>query len=218
MSNTLNLSILEKLLALQARLGVQFRMPGKLGLSLIDATWEGKGWADFHAVYSSQEEKQPRTRRNVLLAIGELTSKNLGILTDMPSSGNITTNSSLALVGDTLLRTVVTEVIFQNRKGISVGQLADRVDSYLTNQHLSNAGLDMGLTPFIFMCPNPLEGTGRKLEYRSVRPLKYVADAMEAIIASIHLESGYTATSEFIRRVLIDPYPNLRIERRSRGP
>ena len=215
MSNTLNLSILEKLLALQARLGVQFRTPGKLGLSLIDATWEGKDWADFHAAFSSQEERQPRTRRDMLLIIGEFTSGKMSILKDMPPSGNITTNSSLALVGDTLLRTVVTEVIFQNQKGISVGQLADRVDSYLTNQHLSYAGLSMGLIPFIFMCTNPLEGIERKLRYRNARPLKYIADAMEAIIASIHLESGYTATSEFIKRVLIDPYPNLRIERRS---
>ncbi len=104
-------------------------------------------------------------------------------------------NERLEFLGDAVLELVVTEHLFdkfQNPEGDMTAWRAALVNGEM----LARVAKEIGIEPFLMMSKGEAQDTGRARNY-------LLANAVEAVIGAIHLDSGYQAAKSFIHTKII---------------
>jgi len=104
-------------------------------------------------------------------------------------------NERLEFLGDAVLELVVTEHLFSTFKNPE-GDMTSWRASLVNGEMLAIVAREMGIEPFLMMSKGEAQDTGRARSY-------LLANAMEAIIGAIHLDSGYAEAAKFIERFII---------------
>ena len=102
-------------------------------------------------------------------------------------------NQRLEFLGDRVLGLFVSECLFLKFRHESEGALAKRFSSLVKRDALARVAQNLGIGPFIEMAPSELASGGRS------NP-KNLADALEAIIAALHLDGGSDVSRDFVIR------------------
>lgn len=104
-------------------------------------------------------------------------------------------NERLEFLGDAVLELVVTEHLFSTFTNPEGDMTAWRA-SLVNGEMLARVAREMGIEEFLMMSKGEAQDTGRARNY-------LLANAMEAIIGAIHLDSGYAQATEFIHKFII---------------
>ncbi|MFA6572001.1 MAG: ribonuclease III [Bacteroidota bacterium] len=108
---------------------------------------------------------------------------------------DILSNERLEFLGDSILGLIVSEYLFFLHSNVFEGELT-KMRSWLVNKRtLVTCAKKLDLSNFLMLS----HSANKSLEYGSESIL---ADALEAIIAAIYLDSGMKATVEFVRNSL----------------
>lgn len=104
-------------------------------------------------------------------------------------------NEVLEFVGDSVLGLVVAEYLFQTYPEVTEGELSRMKHRLVSASTLAKAAERLSLGQFLRVGRGEEKSGGRRK-----RPM--LADALEAVIASIYLDGGLTAASDFVQRAL----------------
>ena len=100
-------------------------------------------------------------------------------------------NEQYEFLGDRVLGLVISETLLKNYDQISEGNL-DKVFSTLVNKDIcAEVALGINLGDFLILGKTEIASEGKN-------KLGILADACEALIASIYLDGGFTAAKNFI--------------------
>ena len=100
-------------------------------------------------------------------------------------------NERLEFLGDSVLGLVVSDYLFNVRKDLPEGKLTKFRANVVCEESLSRVARNLGIGNFLFL------GKGEKICGGRDRD-SILADAVEAIIAAIYLDSGLESAREFI--------------------
>lgn len=114
-------------------------------------------------------------------------------------------NERLEFLGDAVLGIAVTAYIYENYPAMSEGELAQLRAALVNATVLAAVGDQIGLGEFIHL------GKGEAASGGASKP-SIIADALEAVLASIYLDGGMDAASEVVLGLLDD-----RIQTASQG-
>lgn len=107
-------------------------------------------------------------------------------------------NERLEFLGDAVLDLIVSEYLFRSFPFLSEGELTKARANTVCEQTLAKRALELGLGEYLLL------GKGENLSGGRKR-ISILADAFEAIIGAIYIDSNYQNTSEFILRQLSQP-------------
>ncbi|MBN2197961.1 ribonuclease III [Candidatus Wolfebacteria bacterium] len=107
-------------------------------------------------------------------------------------------NERLEFLGDAVLELVVTEILFECFPEYPEGQLTSLRASLVNYQIMAESAESFDLGDFILLSKGEAKDIGRA---RKV----ILANAMEALIGAIHLDSGYQDAKKIIKEFIIDP-------------
>jgi ribonuclease-3 len=106
-------------------------------------------------------------------------------------------NERLEFLGDAVLNLAVSRLLYDHFGGSAEGDLT-RVRAHLVREDsLHRAALALGLPEVLRLSEGEARGGGAQ------RP-SILADAMEAVIGAVFLDSGYEAAAELVRRLFGD--------------
>lgn len=120
-------------------------------------------------------------------------------------NGRIPTNERLEFLGDSVLGLVVTDHLYLRFPDLPEGQLAKMRSAIVNAQSLAAIARDIGVGPFVRL------GRGEQTTGGSEK-VSILADALEAIIGAVYLDSGIDGAREFILtrfRSLLEEVPRL---------
>lgn len=100
-------------------------------------------------------------------------------------------NERLEFLGDSVLSLIITTYLFKNLSNITEGELSRIRSTIVCENSLKTSGDEFDLSQYIYMGKGEEQTGGRG---RS----SIVSDAMEALIASIYLDSGYENAENFV--------------------
>lgn len=106
-------------------------------------------------------------------------------------------NERLEFLGDSVVGLVISETLFQLFPEYSEGDLAKSKAYAVSEAALADAAQNLGLEEFVVMSPGEAASGGRRR--RSI-----LADAFEALIAAIYLDSGIRQARKVVRNALKD--------------
>jgi ribonuclease-3 len=115
-------------------------------------------------------------------------------------------NERLEFLGDAVLGLVVTDHVFRSYPGLPEGELAKLRASVVNADALAELAVEIGIGPALNLGKGEDASGGR--EKSSI-----LADAMEAVIASVYLDGGYEPARDLVLRLL-----GPRIESGAAGP
>jgi ribonuclease III len=98
----------------------------------------------------------------------------------------------LEFVGDRVLGLVISEELFRRFEAADAGNLSRRYNAQVRKETLSEIALEVGLNTYIYMADDLAASGGRE------NPA-ILEDVMEATIAAIYLDGGYSAARQFIK-------------------
>jgi ribonuclease-3 len=104
-------------------------------------------------------------------------------------------NERLEFLGDAVLELVVTEFLFAKYPQKAEGELTAVRAALVNTQSISAAAVALGMNDYLLLSRGESKDTGRA---RAI----ILANAFEALIGAIHLDSGYEAASAFIESQL----------------
>lgn len=113
-------------------------------------------------------------------------------------------NEPLEFLGDAVLGFIVSEELFQRHPAAREGQLSQMKAQAVNAKHLYDCALQLGLGPFLLLGLGEERSGGRERK-------RILANAMEALIAAIHLDGGLAEAQRFVRthilteRLSVDP-------------
>lgn len=107
-------------------------------------------------------------------------------------------NERLEFLGDSILNFVVAELLYTSNRYFSEGELTRRRAIGVNNKLLADIARDLGVGEFLFL------GRGEVKQGGSLNQSN-LANAMEAIIGAIYLDSGLASARDFILEKI---YPN----------
>lgn len=111
--------------------------------------------------------------------------------------GTVRTNCRLEVLGDSILGLIVMEHLFEKYPEADKGDLSARRAAIVSNDMLNEIGSELELMKYIEI--------GCSIKNQNEGKAKYiVADAMESLIAAIHLDGGMKAARAFVEREIID--------------
>jgi len=105
-------------------------------------------------------------------------------------------NERLEFLGDAVLEVVVTEHLYRNYPNPE-GELTNWRASLVNGTTLANIGIKLGIEQFLFL------SKGESRDKNSKARLYIIANAMEAIIGAIYLDSGIANARKFIEKNII---------------
>lgn len=105
-------------------------------------------------------------------------------------------NERLEFLGDAVLELIVTENLFQKYPGQSEGALTAFRAALVNGWTLSSVGRKLGLEKFLLLSRGEQSLGG-------ARNYILVANAFEALIGALYLDSGYQAVKDFVNRALM---------------
>ena len=100
-------------------------------------------------------------------------------------------NERLEFLGDSILNFVVAEQLYSSNKYFSEGELTRRRAVGVNNKLLADVAKQLGIGEFLYL------GRGEQKQGGSAN-LSNLANAVEAVIGAIYLDSGLDAAREFI--------------------
>ncbi len=101
----------------------------------------------------------------------------------------------LEFLGDALLGLIVSDWLYRDDPEASEGHLSRRRQSVVRTHSLAKAALELGLDRAIRL------GKGEELSGGRKKP-SLLADAFEAVLGAIYIDSGIRASRSFVRRAL----------------
>ncbi len=109
---------------------------------------------------------------------------------------SVRTNARLEVLGDAILGFVVMEHLYQKFPGADKGELTVKRAEMVSNDRLNEIGSRLELVKFIEI--------GSSIQNQNEGKAKYiVADALESLIAAIHLDDGHKAARSFVMREIV---------------
>ena len=109
----------------------------------------------------------------------------------------LSSNERLEFLGDAVVGLVIAEYLHENYPGYSEGSLAKSKSYIVSETTLADAAQTLGLDEFVRVSPGEASTGGR-------RRRSTLADAFEALIAAIYLDSGIRTARRIIRTTLMD--------------
>jgi len=103
----------------------------------------------------------------------------------------LNSNERLEFLGDRVLALVVTEMLFEAYPEDDEGNLSRRLNALVRRETLAEVAENIGLSGYLVMSRGEAEQGGRE------NP-SLMADAMEALIAAVHLDGGAGAARRLI--------------------
>lgn len=110
-------------------------------------------------------------------------------------------NERLEFLGDAVLELVVTEYLYNNYENPE-GELTNWRAALVNGEMLAKVGDGLGIEEYLLMSRGEKRDTGKARQY-------LLANAMEAIIGAIYLDSGYEEAKVFISENIIVKLPNI---------
>ena len=110
-------------------------------------------------------------------------------------------NERLEFLGDTVLSLIISQTIFLSNPNLSEGDLSKMRVHVVSGSALASVAGRLGLGPFLLL------GTGEEKSGGREKP-SILADALEALIAAIYLDQGFSAAEQFVLMAydnLLDP-------------
>ncbi len=111
-------------------------------------------------------------------------------------------NERLEFLGDAVLELVVTEFLYKNYPNPE-GDLTNWRASLVNAIMLSQVAKDMNMEPYLFL------SRGETKDKDSKARQYILANAIEALVGAIYLDSGYDVVSNFIHRFLLPRLPHI---------
>lgn len=105
-------------------------------------------------------------------------------------------NERLEFLGDAVLELVVTEYLYNNYPNPE-GELTTWRSSLVNGDSLSVLAQQLGVEPYLYL------SRGEEKDANSKARRYILANAMEAIIGAIYLDSGWDASKEFITKHIL---------------
>lgn len=121
-------------------------------------------------------------------------------------NGGVASNERLEFLGDSVLGLVVTNFVFHNFPHLPEGQLSEVRAGVVNSRVLAEVAADLGLGAHLLLGKGEAAAGGR--EKQSI-----LADAFEAVIAAVFLDSGFDAAEQLVLRGLEE-----RIHEAAAGP
>lgn len=137
------------------------------------------------------EEKIDYTFKNKELLKNALTHKTYAFEAKEP----IEYNERLEFLGDSILGFIVAEELYKANKYFSEGELTRRRSTLVNNNFLAERAEMIRLGKFLYL------GKGEKIQQGYKNPTN-LANAMEALIGAIYLDSNLDTVRKFILRCL----------------
>jgi ribonuclease-3 len=100
-------------------------------------------------------------------------------------------NERLEFLGDSILGFVVAEQIYKSNKYFSEGELTRRRALFISNKFLADKAKELNLGNYLLL------GKGEKIQNGNINPTN-LANALEALIGAIYLDSDIDKTREII--------------------
>jgi ribonuclease III len=108
-------------------------------------------------------------------------------------NGRIPTNERLEFLGDSVLGVVITDHLYRTYPDLSEGHLAKMRSAIVNAQSLASIASALDIGSYILLGRGEQTTGGRE-------KVSILADAMEAVIGAVYLESGLDGAREFILR------------------
>jgi len=108
-------------------------------------------------------------------------------------------NERLEFLGDSILGVTVAEFLYKTHPEMREGQMTRLRAELVCEAYLASVAEEIGLGDKLLLGRGEETGGGRK------RP-SITADAVEAIIAAVYLDSDFSEAVKLIYRFIIDPY------------
>ncbi len=105
-------------------------------------------------------------------------------------------NERLEFLGDAVLELITTEYLYRNFPNPE-GELTNLRSALVNYKMLSEIAADLGLESYILLSRGEAKDTGRARQV-------ILANAMEALIGAIYLDSGFEITRTFINEFVIN--------------
>lgn len=106
-------------------------------------------------------------------------------------------NERLEFLGDSILGFVVAEDLYHTNKYFSEGELTRRRSLFVNNNFLYTKSKEIGLGDFLKL------GKGESMQNGCKNPTN-LANAMEALIGAVYLDSDIKRVTSFIDNILFD--------------
>jgi len=106
-------------------------------------------------------------------------------------------NERLEFLGDSILGFLVAEQLYSGNKYFSEGELTRRRSIHVNNNFLAKKAVELGIGDFLLL------GKGESKLNGDKNPTN-LANALEALIGAVYLDSDLKTTKEFILRNLFD--------------
>ena len=103
-------------------------------------------------------------------------------------------NERLEFLGDSVLNTVVSHLLFQHFPNLPEGELSRMRAHLVREDRLHEVALGLGLPALLRLSDGEARGGGAQ------RP-SILADAMEALVGAVYLEAGYEAAMGVVERL-----------------
>ncbi len=100
-------------------------------------------------------------------------------------------NERLEFLGDAVLELVITKYLFEKYPEKPEGELTAVRASLVNTVSISNAAQDLGMNDYLLLSKGESKDTGRARQY-------ILANAFEAVIGAIYIDSGYENAEKFI--------------------
>ncbi len=115
-------------------------------------------------------------------------------------------NERLEFLGDAVLGLIVTDYLYRSYPDLPEGELAKARAAVVNSSSLASAARELNVGDALLL------GKGEDSSGGRLKP-SILADAMEALIGAVYLDSGYTVTEEVVLRLFRD-----RLSGAARGP
>jgi len=111
-------------------------------------------------------------------------------------ASNLLQNERLEFLGDAVLELVVTDALFKRFPEYSEGMLTPIRSALVNYQIMADIARTLEMEKFILLSKGEAKDTGRAREV-------ILANALEAVIGGIYLDSGYRAAQQFIEKHIL---------------
>jgi len=111
-------------------------------------------------------------------------------------------NERLEFLGDAVLELIVTEYLYQAYPKKSEGELTNWRAALVNAKMLSRIAKNLDLNDFLLLSRGEMKEIGKARQY-------ILANAFEAVIGAIYLDSGHKVCQNFIKKYLIKELPHI---------
>ncbi len=110
---------------------------------------------------------------------------------------NFQHNERMEFLGDSILSLIISLHLFNNITDMTEGQLTRARANIVCEQSLAGAAASIDLGTYIYMSKGEENTGGRER-------VSILADAMEALIASVYLDGGFLSAEKFVLSIMKD--------------